>query len=161
MLTTEVRINGGDQSINYYSASHSQIPTTLPNPNNTIKSTKMASQARSLYRRLLRELPARSLANPSPLQSHIRADFSSHTPLPSTPQSLSHQLSTKPPSLRLQEAEQYIQYLKQQRVYATLIERYNPGMNMSEEDRVQKTARRVGMDLPDEWVPGAGEGGKA
>lgn len=36
-------------------------------------------------------------------------------------------------------------------MYATLLERYNPGMNMDEEERVRLTARRVGMDLPDEF----------
>lgn len=36
-------------------------------------------------------------------------------------------------------------------MYATLLERYNPGMNMDEEERVRLTARRVGMDLPEEF----------
>jgi len=152
VLTTEVRIDGGDQSIALHLTNNSN------QVNSYDQSPAMATTAptlRSLYRRLLRELPHRSLANPSPLKSHIRADFSS-TNSPLLPQSLSHQLTTKSPASRVQEAEQYIQYLKQQRVYATLIERYNPGMNMSEEDRVQKTARRVGMDLPEEWSGGLG-----
>ena len=33
-------------------------------------------------------------------------------------------------------------------MYLSLVERYNPGMNMNEEERVRLTARRVGMDLP-------------
>ena len=52
---------------------------------------------------------------------------------------------------QVEEVEQYIQYVKAQRMYATLLERYNPGMNMDEEERVRLTARRVGMDLPEEW----------
>jgi ATP synthase assembly factor FMC1 len=36
-------------------------------------------------------------------------------------------------------------------MYATLVERYNPGMNMDEEERVKLTARKVGMDLPVEY----------
>lgn len=36
-------------------------------------------------------------------------------------------------------------------MYATLLERYNPGMGMDEEERVRLTARRVGMDLPEEF----------
>lgn len=105
-------------------------------------------QARSLYRRFLRELPTRTpsiLANPSPLQKHIRADFSSAEAAESP--SLKHQLG-KEASRRLHEAEQYLQYVKAQRTYITLIERYNPGMNMNEEEKVRLTARRVGMDLP-------------
>ena len=39
-------------------------------------------------------------------------------------------------------------------MYATLLERYNPGMSMDEEERVRLTARRVGMDLPEEWPVG-------
>lgn len=108
----------------------------------------MASHARvrSLYRSFLRELPARSpsiLANPSPLQKHIRSDFS-------TAESSQHS--------KLQEAEQHIQYLKAQRMYTTLLERYNPGMNMDEEERVRLTARRVGMNLPIEMGGGEGKG---
>lgn len=36
-------------------------------------------------------------------------------------------------------------------MYATLLERYNPGANMEEEERVHLTARRVGMELPVEF----------
>ncbi|PPJ55507.1 hypothetical protein CBER1_07047 [Cercospora berteroae] len=113
-------------------------------------------QARSLYRRFLRELPARSpslLANPSPIQKHIRADFASQ---PGDSASLQHQTSQKSPERRLEEAEQYVQYLAAQRMYTTLVERYNPGMNMTEEDRVRLTARRVGMDMPDDMWRGRG-----
>ncbi len=39
-------------------------------------------------------------------------------------------------------------------MYATLLERYNPGMSMDEEEKVRLTARRVGMDLPEEWRAG-------
>ena len=52
------------------------------------------------------------------------------------------------------EAEQYIQYIKAQRMYVTLLERYNPGMSIDEEEKVRLTARRVGMDLPEEWRAG-------
>lgn len=48
----------------------------------------------------------------------------------------------------LAEAEQFALYAAAQRSYATLVERYNPGMGMAEEDRVRLTARRVGMELP-------------
>lgn len=116
--------------------------------------TAQTLQARSLYRRLLRELPSRTpsiLANPSQVQKHIRADFE---PAPTAPSpSLQHQ-ATKSSEQRLSEAEQYVQYLKAQRTYTTLLERYNPGMNMDEEERVRLTARRVGLDLPPELQMG-------
>ena len=78
------------------------------------------------------------LANPSPVQQHIRREFAPDHPV------------------RLQEGEQYVHYLKAQRMYTTLIERYNPGMNMGEEERVRLTARRVGMELPTELQHGGG-----
>lgn len=60
----------------------------------------------------------------------------------------------------IEQAEQFLQYVKAQRMYATLLERYNPGMNMEEEERVRLTARRVGMDLPEEFMyTGTGQSG--
>jgi ATP synthase assembly factor FMC1, mitochondrial len=111
-----------------------------------------AAKARSLYRQFLRELPSRSpsiLANPSPIQNHVRADFSS-----------TDNSSSKSQQSQLEAAEQHIQYLKAQRMYITLLERYNPGANMNEEERVRLTARRVGMDLPIEMQQGGGNSGK-
>ena len=92
------------------------------------------SHLRSLYRSFLRELPHRPLSTPSPIQQRIRSTISSN----STP-------------VQIEETEQYLQYTKAQRMYATLLERYNPGMSMDEEEKVRMTARRVGMDLPEEW----------
>jgi len=42
-------------------------------------------------------------------------------------------------------------YLRAQRMYNTLLQRYNPGMGMDEEERVRLSARRVGMNLPIEY----------
>lgn len=47
-----------------------------------------------------------------------------------------------------------MQYVQNQRLYTTLVERYNPGMNMDDEERVRLTARRVGMELPIERMKG-------
>ncbi|KIW16339.1 hypothetical protein PV08_06390 [Exophiala spinifera] len=108
-------------------------------------STSAASQTRSLYRRLLRELPPL----PTPRHKHprtpIHASIRSH---------LSQPLADTSPeyvTARCQEAEQFITYLRAQRTYTVLLQRYNPGMNMDEEERVRLTARRVGMELPIEW----------
>jgi len=112
-----------------------------------------APQLRSLYRRFLREMPTRIpsiLANPSPVQKHIRTDIATQSSDNSP--SLAHQLQTKSAESRLQEAEQILQFVQQQRLYSTLVERYNPGMDMDEEERVRLTARRVGMELPVEHV---------
>lgn len=110
---------------------------------------------RSLYRRILRELPSRShnqprgqslLSHPSPLQRHIRTSFASAATENDADAAVS----------RIQEAEQFIQYVQAQRLYVTLVERYNPGMNMNEEERVRLSARRVGMNLPVDFNVGKG-----
>ncbi|KAK7991676.1 hypothetical protein PG996_013305 [Apiospora saccharicola] len=98
----------------------------------------MSSQAslRSLYRNLLRELPPRPGQARSMLHNRLRESFSSQA---SSQQAISAQ------------TEQFLKYLQAQRQYVTLIERYNPGMGMDEEERTRLTARRVGMDLPVEY----------
>ncbi|KAM0233302.1 hypothetical protein ACHAP5_010456 [Fusarium lateritium] len=98
---------------------------------------------RSLYRSLLRELPPRPiLAAP---RSHI------HTRIRDSFASGSKAAAATPHDARAQAAAQAVAYLRSQRMYATLLERYNPGMGMDEEERVRLTARRVGMDLPVEY----------
>jgi ATP synthase assembly factor FMC1 len=129
--------------------------TSLSQDNTINQTTKMAPHLRSLYRRFLREMPTRTpslLANPSPLQKHIRTDITATSSSDSP--SLAHQLKTKSAEARVQEAEQYLQFVQQQRLYSTLVERYNPGMDMTEEERVRLTARRVGMELPVEAMMG-------
>ncbi|MCJ1234896.1 hypothetical protein MMC14_002860 [Varicellaria rhodocarpa] len=103
------------------------------------------SEILSLYRSLLRELPSRPLSTPSPIHKRIQASFAAHTTnSSSSPQDRST-------TDNIQQAEQILYYFRAQSMYATLLERYNPGMNMDEEERVRLTARRVGMDLPEEW----------
>jgi len=104
----------------------------------------MASPApatiRTLYRSLLRELPPRPLlAQPrAPLHSHLRSFFA-------------NQPSAGAAELRAAQATQYLAYLRAQRKYVELLEQYNPGMGMDQEERVRLSARRVGMNLPVEF----------
>ncbi|KAK4060086.1 hypothetical protein Trihar35433_10318 [Trichoderma harzianum] len=103
---------------------------------------------RAIYRSLLRELPPRPiLSSPrTPLHRRIRSSFVD-SPSPSSSSS-----SSAPSSHALEHqaqlAQQLIAYLRAQRMYVTLIERYNPGMEMDQDERIRLTARRVGMDLP-------------
>lgn len=97
---------------------------------------------RSLYRSLLRELPPRPiLASPrTPIHNRIRSSFTETSASSSPPpHDAEHQA---------QLAHQAVTYLRAQRMYVTLVERYNPGMEMSQDERIRLTARRVGMDLP-------------
>lgn len=105
-------------------------------------STPTPHHLRSLYRSLIRELPSRTLSVRTPLHNRIRSSFTS-TASSSTSASAST-IAT--------QAAQYITYLRAQRKYLELLERYNPGMDMDEEERVRLTARRVGMELPKEFV---------
>lgn len=100
--------------------------------------TVAPAHLRALYRSFLRELPSRRLKS-SPVQKRIRTAFTSPP-------------SGSPQQVAVEHAQQYLQYLKAQRMYATLLERYNPGMNMDEEERVRLTARRVGFELPEDYV---------
>ncbi|RYP31542.1 hypothetical protein DL767_005720 [Monosporascus sp. MG133] len=96
------------------------------------------AKLRSLYRALLRELPPKPKSTPhtrSPLQQRLRQSFTDDASHPLAPA----------------QADQLVQYLRAQRKYTTLLERYNPGMNMDDEERVRLTARRVGMELPIEF----------
>ncbi|KAL7790434.1 hypothetical protein V8C37DRAFT_384376 [Trichoderma ceciliae] len=100
---------------------------------------------RSLYRSLLRELPPRPiLSSPrTPLHHRIRSSFA---------EASSSSFATSPaspsPDHHAHLAHQLIAYLRAQRMYVALIERYNPGMEMPQDERIRLTARRVGMDLP-------------
>jgi ATP synthase assembly factor FMC1 len=113
------------------------------------------SHIKNLYRRLLRELPT----NASAAQSRT-----SHAKLsaPSTLQRRIRETLKNPPATntkgQFEQAQQFAQYVEAQRMYVTLIERYNPGMGMSEEERVRLSARRVGMNLPVEFETGGGKG---
>jgi ATP synthase assembly factor FMC1 len=125
------------------------VPAEYPFESRRDTMAQSAPQVRSLYRRILRELPIpqatipsrtthQKLSTPSTLQQRIRESVSK----PSTTNTQS----------QIQQAEQFAQYIQAQRTYLALIERYNPGMGMSEEERVRLSARRVGMDLPEEFV---------
>ena len=103
------------------------------------------SHARSLYRRLLRELPPlphpRHRSPRTPIHNSIRQHFSQ----PISNSSSEYALA------RRQETEQFLTYLRAQRIYGILLHRYNPGMWMDEEERVRLSARRVGMNMPVEY----------
>ncbi|WEW58328.1 hypothetical protein PRK78_003796 [Emydomyces testavorans] len=104
-------------------------------------STQIRFQTRSIYRSILRELPQRPLSAPSPLQTRIRTSLAATNPSTTTTTTTSNN-NNNVAQARLEEAEQA------QRQYTTLLERYNPGANMNEQERVRLTARRVGMNLP-------------
>ena len=111
----------------------------------TTTTTNPAPRLRALYRALLRELPPRPVTARTALHARLRTSFSASSSSSSSPSAGAASAASP------QQAEQLVRYLRAQRQYATLLERYNPGMGMDEEERVRLTARRVGMDLPVEY----------
>ncbi|KAJ5157105.1 uncharacterized protein N7482_008205 [Penicillium canariense] len=169
-----LRISSGNpktkRSISILSKQHT------PESRQSKMTQSLASQARSTYRALLRELPRQKLSTPSPLHQRLRSVFRAEeqmpstpfAPVPSHPSTVAASSSTTPstfsiPSspeeqaIRLQEAEQLAQYARAQRTYNELLKRYNSGWDMEEEERIRLTARRVGFNLPHLHVP---EGGR-
>lgn len=49
----------------------------------------------------------------------------------------------------IQNLHNVVTYLKNQRVYNELLERYNPGLTLSQEENVRKTANMVGLAVPE------------
>ncbi|KAH8170951.1 hypothetical protein LIA77_09732 [Sarocladium implicatum] len=126
--------------------------STLSPGNATINmSSPSPAHIRSLYRSLLRELPPRPiLSRPrAPLHARLRQTFDNPPPNTTLATTAS---SSSTRQLPAEHAEQLIAYLRSQRTYAQLLDRYNPGMNMDDEERVRLTARKVGMDLPKEFM---------
>ncbi|KAL4993826.1 ras guanine nucleotide exchange factor domain-containing protein [Aspergillus recurvatus] len=116
-----------------------------------MSSASTTATAKSTYRAILRELPRRSLSSPTPLHNRIREAY--RKPSLHSSQGAGESVSEGEAVLRrLQQAEQFAQYARAQRMYAMLVDRYNPGSLMDEEERVRLTARRVGLDLPE--LPG-------
>ncbi|ETI27807.1 hypothetical protein G647_00256 [Cladophialophora carrionii CBS 160.54] len=130
-----------------------------------MSTTKATPTLRSLYRRLLRELPPtpqpRHTLPRTPIHASIRKHVVSSWGQQQQQQQQHHSeaQAQAQAQARLQELEQFVTYLRAQRMYGTLLQRYNPGMGMDEEERVRLTARRVGMDLPIEYGDGDGYGG--
>lgn len=111
-----------------------------------MSTTLAAPKLRALYRSFLRELPPRPVLskNRSPVHQRLREHFH-----PETSPLASAEFAGE--NAFVAQAEQYLAYVRAQRTYVTLLERYNPGMGMDEEERVRLTARRVGMNLPVEY----------
>ncbi|KZT52188.1 hypothetical protein CALCODRAFT_99969 [Calocera cornea HHB12733] len=100
------------------------------------------STPRSLYRSILREL-RKSATTPRAQRSpaivlHLRRVF---TAPGKTPQAL------------LDDAQNALTFLHSQRTYKELLARYSPLSDLTPEERVKLTARRVGLDTPREHDP--------
>ncbi|KAI0637863.1 hypothetical protein C8Q77DRAFT_1153565 [Trametes polyzona] len=97
------------------------------------------AQHRSAYRALVREVNRASIysrpARPKTVSAHIRSIFED-------PQ------SSKDSARFLHDMRNAATFMRSQRMHKTLLERYNPLLGISTEERVKKTAHRVGLDMP-------------
>lgn len=116
----------------------------------------LKTQALRSYRAILRELPRRS--PPTPLQTRLRTLYQQQ---PAQTQTVGGEGAEEQLQAKLQHAEQWAMYARAQRKYASLVERYNPGATLTEEERIRLTARRVGWDLPDLSAVEGGEKGSS
>ncbi|CUM67128.1 uncharacterized protein PRCAT00004817001 [Priceomyces carsonii] len=53
------------------------------------------------------------------------------------------------PYIKLNNLSNITAFLRSQRTYTELLERYNPGLTMSQEENVRRTANRVGLFVPE------------
>ncbi|KAA8894350.1 putative ras guanyl-nucleotide exchange factor RasGEF [Sphaerosporella brunnea] len=99
--------------------------------------SRTTAQIRAMYRQLLRELPPISIRR-TKAHSQARERFVNADAIPQ------------------QHAQQLLRFLRAQRVYTTLLERYNPGLagELDVAEHTRLTARRVGLDMPKEMAAG-------
>ena len=111
---------------------HQTFPQTKHHRNHETMSSPTPASLRSLYRSLLRELPPLSRKPRSPLHTRLR-----------------DAISNTSSAAAIEETHQLVLYLQSQRMYNTLIERYNPSLGIDDEEKIRLSARKVGLDLPD------------
>ncbi|PPQ71777.1 hypothetical protein CVT26_007611 [Gymnopilus dilepis] len=97
----------------------------------------MLSERAALYRGLLREL-RRSLKPPRKVNRDIIAQFRSITETVGKESNASAQ----------RDLENAVLFIRSQREHKQLLERYNPLFDLTAEERIKATARRVGLDMP-------------
>ena len=95
----------------------------------------MSSVRAGLYRSLLKELKQSSIAGklPKPLCMHFRT--------------LVEQAPEITDAFRA-DVDNALLSLRSQREYKRLLDRYNPLFDLTAEERIEATARRVGLNMP-------------
>ncbi|TFK56052.1 hypothetical protein OE88DRAFT_704475 [Heliocybe sulcata] len=114
-----------------------------------------AVHQRSLYRSVLRELRK----GVSTILSDMNGSCSSEqsvAPRPNRNKTILSSFRTMFEKSRDEESsesfsadmENAITFLRSQRTYKELLERYNPLVDLTAEERIEATARRVGLNMP-------------
>ncbi|KAM5535690.1 hypothetical protein V8D89_010677 [Ganoderma adspersum] len=99
----------------------------------------MASQRVSAYRAIVREVNRASVnaraTRPRVVSQHVRAIFDTHR-------------EGRRADIFYHDVRNAATFMHSQRIHKELLERYNPLHGLSTEERVKKTANRVGLDMP-------------
>ncbi|KAJ3851642.1 hypothetical protein EV368DRAFT_42670 [Lentinula lateritia] len=95
----------------------------------------MLSQHTQVYRGLLRELKRSSLP-PHKINPALSSNF----------RRLAEQARRSDPVL--EDLRNALIFLASQREHRVLLDRYNPLVDLTAEERIHATARRVGLDMP-------------
>ncbi|KAI0650072.1 hypothetical protein C8Q79DRAFT_900663 [Trametes meyenii] len=97
------------------------------------------SQHRSAYRAIVREVNRASIyprsTRPQTVASHIRGIFEERR-------------DGDDNARFYHDMRNAATFMRAQRTHKALLERYNPLLGLSVEERVKKTANRVGLDMP-------------
>ncbi|KAI9067622.1 hypothetical protein FKP32DRAFT_1563474 [Trametes sanguinea] len=97
------------------------------------------AQCRAAYRSILREVNKVSIypraKRPKTVASHVRAVVEKRRDGNDSEQFF-------------HDMRNVVTFMRSQRTYRELLERYNPLLGLSTEERVKKTAHRVGLDMP-------------
>ncbi|KAL9933133.1 hypothetical protein V8E36_007851 [Tilletia maclaganii] len=88
----------------------------------------------------------------SPVLPFIRASLQTTSPTDGSASGPSAQGRT-----RLRDLADIELFMRSKRIHGDLLLRYNPTHGMTEQERVRLTARRVGLDVPQEYEPGSAE----
>ncbi|KAK9899411.1 hypothetical protein P389DRAFT_168378 [Cystobasidium minutum MCA 4210] len=123
----------------------------------------MSSTPARLYRNILREVRLadsihkfRTYRKQSAVYDTIRKTFEERVNArPADGKKLSPQ-EERLQKARIQEMVEVGRYLQARRIHMMLVERYNGGADMTQEERARLSARRVGLNMPKEYdnVPG-------
>ncbi|KAF8842297.1 hypothetical protein BDN67DRAFT_899641 [Paxillus ammoniavirescens] len=105
----------------------------------------MLSQHAQLYRNVVREVAKASISPRTQRNKEISASF----------RILFDQNSQSEESRVFRhDIENIVTFMRSQREYKTLLERYNPLVDLTSEEHIEATARRVGLNMP--VLPGHG-----
>jgi len=118
----------------------------------------LQAKARALYRALHRELTLQVIGlflNVADLE--FKSQPAPHLTLNIPRNKIFHNylrevFTTKQvnPERRIAEGNDVLLFLRSQRTYKTLLERYNPSVGIEQDEKVRRTARRVGLELPED-----------